>query len=135
MSKVTIQFGIGNTISKEIADTGEIRSSWLEALGADPSRVEYVVNGRPYVGALAEGDTVEVRTKANEKGAVRISFGTGNTITRDFHHTDEISDSLIEALGADPERVDFYLNGRSYEGELDDGDEIILQTKANEKGC
>lgn len=135
MANINITFGPGNSLSRDISNTADIRRSWLEALGADPERVEFVVNGRPYSGALADGDTVEVRTRANEKGAVRISFGTGNSLSRDIDHTDEIDDGWIDALGADPNRVQFFRNGSPYTGPLTDGDEIELRTLANEKGC
>lgn len=65
---VTISFGPGNSIRKPIAHTSEITRAWIEALGADPSRVEFFVNGQAYAGPLSEGDTVELKTRANEKG-------------------------------------------------------------------
>lgn len=65
---VTIAFGPGNTIRKAIFHTSEIAQAWIEALGADPSRVEFYVNGQPYSGPLSPGDTVELKTRANEKG-------------------------------------------------------------------
>ena len=65
---VTIKFGIGNQITRAINSTGEISPSLIEALGADPARVQFYVNGAPYTGALNDGDVVELRTKANEKG-------------------------------------------------------------------
>ena len=133
---ITINYGPGNSIVKDIRDTSEIRESWVEALGADPSRVQICVNGQPYSGPLSEGDVVELRTKANEKGAgVRISFGPGNSITKDITHTEEIEDSWIEALGADPSRVEFCVNGQPYDGELHAGETVELRTRANEKGC
>ena len=67
-STVTIQFGPGNCIRKPISNTNQTQSSWIEALGADPDRVEFFVNGQPYSGALEDGATVELKTKANEKG-------------------------------------------------------------------
>ena len=65
---VTISFGPGNSIQKPISHTSEICQSWIEALGADPSRVEFFVNGQPYTGPLSAGETVELKTRANEKG-------------------------------------------------------------------
>lgn len=65
---VTIQFGPGNCIRKSITNTNQIQSSWIEALGADPDRVEFFVNGQPHSGVLENGTTVELKTKANEKG-------------------------------------------------------------------
>ena len=65
---VTISFGPGNSIRKPISHTNEITPAWIEALGADPARVDFFVNGQPYAGPLAEGDTVELKTRANEKG-------------------------------------------------------------------
>ena len=67
-NNVTISFGPGNSIRKPISHTSEITNAWIEALGADPGRVEFFVNGQPYSGPLAEGDVVELKTKANEKG-------------------------------------------------------------------
>lgn len=67
-NNVTISFGPGNSIRKPISHTNEIAASWIEALGADPGRVEFFVNGQPYSGPLSEGDVVELKTKANEKG-------------------------------------------------------------------
>ena len=49
-------------------ESNQTQSSWIEALGADPDRVEFFVNGQPYSGALEDGATVELKTKANEKG-------------------------------------------------------------------
>ena len=68
-NNVTISFGPGNSIRKSISHTSEIQNSWIEALGADPSRVEFFVNGQPYAGPLSDGDAVELRTQANEKGS------------------------------------------------------------------
>ena len=67
-NNVTISFGPGNSIRKPISHTSEITNAWIEALGADPGRVEFFVNGERYSGPLSEGDTVELKTKANEKG-------------------------------------------------------------------
>jgi hypothetical protein len=65
---VTISFGPGNSIRKPISHTSEISTAWIEALGADPDRVEFFVNGQPYAGPLAGGDTVELKSMANQKG-------------------------------------------------------------------
>lgn len=65
---VTISFGPGNSIRKPISHTSEITTAWIEALGADPDRVEFFVNGQPYAGPLSGGDTVQLRTRSNEKG-------------------------------------------------------------------
>ena len=67
-NNVTISFGPGNSIRKPISHTNEITNAWIEALGADPGRVEFFVNGQPYSGPLSEGDVVELKTRANEKG-------------------------------------------------------------------
>jgi len=65
---VTISYGPGNSIRKLIASTADIQTGWMEALGADPARVDFLLNGAPYHGALSEGDVVELKTRANEKG-------------------------------------------------------------------
>ena len=67
-NNVTISFGPGNSIRKPISHTSEITNAWIEALGADPGRVEFFVNRQPYTGPLSAGDTVELKTRANEKG-------------------------------------------------------------------
>ena len=66
---------------------------------------------------------------------VTIKFGV-DSVTKNYSSTQDIlSDSgLASFLGFDSSRVDTYVNGSSYNGVLDDGDVVVLNTKANTKG-
>ena len=68
MSRVTIEFGPNNEITKEISHTREVRPEWLEFLGASPENVELTIGGVVYDGALADGSRLAVRQKTNSKG-------------------------------------------------------------------
>ena len=65
---IKIQLGPGNSIEKNISHTDEIQDSWIEFLGGDPDNSEFVVDGLPYEGPLADGTLVSVRQKTNSKG-------------------------------------------------------------------
>ena len=65
---IKIQLGPGNSIEKNVSHTDDIQDSWIEFLGGDPTNVEFVVDGAPYEGPLADGTLVSVRQRTNAKG-------------------------------------------------------------------
>ena len=65
---IKIQLGPGNAVETNISHTDDIQDSWIEFLGGDPTNVEFVVNGAPYEGPLADGTLVSVRQRTNAKG-------------------------------------------------------------------
>ena len=66
---------------------------------------------------------------------VTIKFGM-DSVTKHYNTTNEVlSDSgLASFLGFDASRVDTYVNGSAHTGQLQDGDVVVLNTKANTKG-
>jgi len=66
---------------------------------------------------------------------VTVSFGPGNSVTKNYNNTEEIRNDkvLAQLLGFSPENTEIHVNGTAYHGELFDGDEVTLVTKANSK--
>ena len=62
-----------------------------------------------------------------------ISFGPDNSVTLPITHTSDISDAVYQILGASRENTETIVNGSVYAGELQDGDSVVLRTRANSK--
>ena len=71
MAKITVQFGAGNQVERNVEDVDALMSDTVLAqfLGYDINRVTFSVDGTVLEAGddLNEGDTVVVATKANEK--------------------------------------------------------------------
>jgi hypothetical protein len=65
--------------------------------------------------------------------AISISFGPDNSVTLPITHTNDISDAVYQILGASRENTETIVNGSVYAGELQDGDSVVLRTRANSK--
>jgi hypothetical protein len=66
---------------------------------------------------------------------VTVSFGPANSVTRNIDSTEALKAdrALYAFLGASAENTEVHVNGTAYHGELFDGDEVSLVTKANSK--
>jgi hypothetical protein len=65
---------------------------------------------------------------------VRIQYGSGNVISRNIGHTDEIGPDVYRFFGASPENTVRRVRGvDNYSGPLVDGDLVDLQQRANSK--
>lgn len=64
-----------------------------------------------------------------------ISFGPSNSVTLPITHTNEISDTVYQLLGASADNTEKVLNGMVYDGPLVEGDEVVLRTRANSKAA
>lgn len=66
---------------------------------------------------------------------VTVKFGM-DSVSKHYNNTSEIlsDNGLASFLGFDSSRVETYVNGSQYNGVLDDGDVVVLNTKANTKG-
>lgn len=69
MALINVQFGPGNSISRNYASTADVQADTAayQFLGASPENTEVHVNGSPYSGDLFEGDVVSLVTKAHKK--------------------------------------------------------------------
>ena len=70
---ILIRYGVGNQITKSVSEFPTLRSiisnvGLGQTLGFSSANTEGVVNGATGIDALSDGDTVDLRSRANEKG-------------------------------------------------------------------
>ena len=146
MAKVTISYGLENSITTTGETVGEIMNSpRVKAFLAYGDSVEAVVNGAVVEPGykLADNDEVAVRAKAGTKGigdegvTVEVAYGLDNSIrTKATTIGSILGNERIKAFLAFGENVEAVINGAVVGSNylLAEGDNVTLRQKAGTKG-